>query len=52
MGGEALTMTLICSHSLLRTEEGPHPNVSKVEGLIHFKRDEERGPDSGPYVLL
>ena len=50
MGGEARTTVLMCPHNPLRIGGGPHPNASKVEGLVHFRRDGGRGPDNGPYV--
>ena len=40
MRGEALTMTLMCPYSSLEIGGEPCPNVSKVEGLICFIRDE------------
>ena len=52
MREEALTTVLMHPYSPLGIGGEPHPNVSKVEGLIHFRRDEGRGPDNGPYVPL
>ena len=39
MGGEALTMALACPHSPLGIGGEPRPNASKVEGLVHLRRD-------------
>ena len=48
MRGEALTTVLMHPYSSLRTEGEPHPNVSKVKGLIHLRLDGGRGPVNGP----
>ncbi|KAG1354252.1 hypothetical protein COCNU_07G003640 [Cocos nucifera] len=50
MEGEARTMVRMCPHRSLGTGGEPYPNASKVESLVHLRRDGERGSDSGPYV--
>ena len=52
MEGEALTTALACPHSLLGTGGEPHPNMSKVEDLIHLRWNVGRDPVNSPNVPL
>ena len=51
-GGEVRMMVHMSPYSPLEIGGEPHPNVSKVENLVHFRRDKRRDPDNGPNVLL